>query len=325
MNGKDYQEIINKFGNAKILVVGDVMLDAYVYGLAERLSVEAPVPIVLEQSRRYFLGGAGNVAANIASLGGKVTLVGITGNDEEAETIKKICKKLGIDCRLFSQPGKPTILKTRFLATHHQLLRVDRESDIPLSQKVFSQVQVFLKNGKNYDAVVLSDYSKGCISKEIVGTLRNRFGQQKLIAGIKPQNSLAYKKVGVITLNQSEGKALTGISADTDERATKAAKKLSDMFSSSVLLTRGPNGITMYDKKSGTIFHSPAHALQVFDVTGAGDTVLAAFSLAYSLGAGMQNSADIANHAAGIVVQREGTATVKPNELVSELKRTKGL
>ncbi len=319
----DLKEFVNKFKGKKILVYGDVMLDLYIRGDVERISPEAPVPVIMERSREYVLGGAGNVAANAASLGGKVVLVGVVGADAEAKIIRDMCRALGIEARLVAEEGRPTAVKARAVAKRHQLLRMDRESTAKISKATQEKIFEVLKQIKNVDCAVISDYTKGCITPKIIEFIKKHFGNHNVIAGMKPLGAVLFKNVEAVALNLKEGYVLTGISADSDRTAARAVEKLAEIFKSSVVLTRGEYGITTFDKKSGTISHIPTRAVRVYDVTGAGDTVLAALALMRSSGATLAEAAELANYAAGIVVGMEGTTAIPLGELKEVLSKHK--
>ncbi|MEK7507727.1 MAG: PfkB family carbohydrate kinase [Patescibacteria group bacterium] len=306
---------IDKFKNKKILVYGDVMLDLYIRGDVERISPEAPVPVIVERSREYVLGGAGNVAANIASLGGVVTLVGVVGNDAEGKIIHDVCAKFRIDARLIVERGRPTAVKARAVAKRHQLLRIDRERAGAVSKAAEEKIISRLKGLKNIDAVVVSDYAKGCVVPSIIAFIKKYFWNRKIIAGIKPAGAALYENVETVVLNLKEGNAIIGMFGDSDAVAADVVSKLSEMLKSSVVLTRGEYGITALDNKSGKISHIPTRAVEVYDVTGAGDTVLASLALMCASGAPLSLAAEIANHAAGVVVGLEGTATLTSKTL----------
>ncbi len=303
-------KLIENFKSERILVVGDVLLDIYIRGEVERISPEAPVPVVLEKERIYALGGAGNVAANAAALGGKVTLVAICGNDPEGKIVRRLCAARKISGKFVSEHGRPTSLKTRPIARRHQLLRIDREISSDISGPTETKLISLIARLGDFDYVIAQDYSKGCLTPRVMEFLKSHFGRKKIIIGVKPGRTDAYHGVFVIVLNLKEAHALTGIRADSDATAAKAAKILSGRFASSVVLTRGERGITTCDKLTRRTRHIPTRALHVYDVTGAGDTVLATLTLMLGTGAKLDEAADVANHAAGIVVGVEGTATV---------------
>jgi len=320
MNATAWQGIIRNFPKGRIVVIGDVMLDAYTHGVAERLSVEAPVPIIIEQSKRYVLGGAGNVANNIAALGGKVILCGVVGNDVEGRIVKKLCKAAGITPRLVIDSSRPTTQKHRVISSHHQVVRLDKESAHPLSDKLAARLIRGLRGIKNAGLVIFSDYAKGVVGTKVMSFAKKHFGAKKIIADFKPSQAALYKSVRVLLPNIKETHGLIGIEAVTNNAAEKAAKELARRFSASVVLKRGEHGMTILDLAHRKIFHIPALEKEVFDVTGAGDTVIAVFGLALVAGADILTAARIANSAASIVVGLEGTATVTPDILSERLK-----
>lgn len=319
MKNETYISYINKFPNASILVYGDAMLDLYVNGRAERISPEAPVPVVLEESRQYFLGGAGNVAGNIASLGGKAALLGAVGFDEESVIIGNLCAKKGIEDYLVRDRKRVTPRKTRILSGHHQLIRVDREISAPISSDAEKKIIKKIKGLPNFDFVIISDYAKGSVTEGAVKALKNKFGSAKIIVNIKPLTRLAfYKNVYAVTLNAKEAYHITQVDTGTSSGAAEAARILSGKFQSSVILTRGEQGMCAYDRSRKKSAHINSSAVQVFDVTGAGDTVIAAFALASSGGASITMAAEIANKAAAISVSRRGTYAPEFKELVAQ-------
>ncbi len=319
-----YQEIVEKFKATKVLVFGDIMLDLYIRGDAERISPEAPVPIVFERSREYSLGGAGNVAANIAALGGKVTLLGIIGSDNEGKMIQKVCGQSGIATRFIRSPKRPTILKMRVVSGSHQLSRVDREHIGAITKDIEKRVARVVENIGDQDMVVVSDYAKGFVTKAVIAALKKRFGAGKIVANIKPTAYYRlfkgidinfYRGIRVMTMNANEGAFYTGVDTASDKGAANASRLLSKKLGSSVVLTRGARGLTAHDRNLRKSFHVANRALKVFDVTGAGDTVVSAFALMLGAGAPVFRAAELANYAGGIVVGRQGTATVQPTDL----------
>lgn len=323
-----YQEIIKKFRATKVLVFGDVMLDLYIQGDVERISPEAPVPIVLERSREYSLGGAGNVAANIAALGGRVTLMGNIGNDNEEDFVRGLCRRSGIVPRFLHESKRPTSVKMRAVSGQHMLLRIDREKIGAISKDTEKKAARMVKNLPDQDLVLISDYAKGFVTKTAARVLKKRFGGKKIIANIKPMpiaqvGAFAFKGIDIglfkgintITMNANEGRFYTGVDTSTDKGAANASRLLSKRLNASVVLTRGSHGLTAYDNKLKKAIHVANRALHVFDVTGAGDTVVA--TLAFMLGSGesLFKAAEVANHAGGIVVGRRGTAAVLPSDL----------
>ncbi|MBI2033717.1 MAG: bifunctional hydroxymethylpyrimidine kinase/phosphomethylpyrimidine kinase [Candidatus Liptonbacteria bacterium] len=323
-----YQEIVKKFKTTKILVFGDVMLDLYIQGDVERISPEAPVPIVLERSREYSLGGAGNVAANIAALGGRVTLMGNVGNDSEEDFVRGLCRRSAIVPRFLHEPKRPTSTKVRTVSGQHLLLRIDREKIGEISKVTEKKAVRLLGNLHGQDLVVISDYAKGFVTEAAIRAIKKRFAGKKIVANIKPMpiaqmGTLAFKGIDIglfkgintITMNANEGRFFAGVDTSTDKGAANAARRLSKRLNASVVLTRGSNGLTAYDNKLSKAAHVVNRPLHVFDVTGAGDTVVAVLALMLGAGVPLFKAAEVANHAGGIVVGRRGTAVVQPSDL----------
>lgn len=320
------QEIIKKFKTTKVLVFGDVMLDLYIRGDVERVSPEAPVPIVIERSREYSLGGAGNVAANIATLGGRVSLVSNVGKDSDGSSIRKLCQSSHIIAHFTEEPERQTSVKIRAVSGQHMLLRIDREKIGAISKDTEKKVSRMVKNLGKQDLVVISDYAKGFITKNTTRFLKRYFGAKKIIANIKPMPIVQvglfkgidiglYSDINTITMNANEGRFFTGIDTSTDKGAAEASYFLSNQLRASVVLTRGGHGLTVYDYNLKKSIHIANRALHVFDVTGAGDTVVATLALMLGSGASLFKAAEVANHAGGIVVGRRGTAVVEPSDL----------
>ncbi len=312
---------IDQFPKKSILVAGDVMLDLYIRGEVERISPEAPVLVVLETSRQMALGGAANVANNIKSLGGKVSLLGVTGKDSEREMIKKACRSSKINFHLVTDPGRMTTTKTRALARHHHLLRIDRENKISLSPAVEKKVISEIKNLPNHDLVVISDYNKGFLTKNIVQALEKRFGKNKIIANFKPANSYLFKNILALTHNLKEAKEITNLTATDNKSAEKVVVALAKNFSSSIILTRGDQGMTIWDDNG--VHHVPARAAKVMDVTGASDTVISVSALMLACKSSLLEAAKLANYAAGLVVGLEGTATISNDYLKKNILNEK--
>ena len=316
MKNRDYKQFIDKFLQVKVLVVGDTMLDLYITGRVERISPEAPVPVVLEESRKYFLGGAGNVAANVASLGGKVTLVSAVGKDAEGKLLEDICRKQKITPHFIKEAGRPTTHKTRAISGHHQLLRIDREETKDLSKKTEKSLVKLIKNLDDHNIVIISDYAKGSLTEPVVNAVKYRFGSKKIIVNIKPPaKAPLYRGVYAVTLNAREARDLSSIDTLSDAGATRAAKYLSHYFRSGVVLTRGDRGMLVYDKKSRTGSKISSNALQVFDVTGAGDTVIATLAMMLGAKSSLPDAAYVSSVSAGVVVGVKGTAAIKISDL----------
>lgn len=314
---------MKKFRQKRILVIGDLILDHYVYGMVARISPEAPVPIVDVTSDEHKLGGAANVAHNIVSLGGQATTVGVVGKDPASEVLEELLRERGIDF-IAIEDKRPTTVKTRVIAHSQQVVRFDHEEKKKLSGKVLKGlVEYILKAVPEHDAVVLSDYKKGVVTPEVIKAVLKASGSEKLVA-VDPKvgHFPLYKGVSVITPNvmeASQGSAVEIRDEKTLLRAGRALiKKLGVM---AVLLTRGEEGMSLFQEDG--VIHIPTMARKVYDVTGAGDTVIAAFALAYAAGASLQDSAVFANHAAGVVVGEVGTAVATPASVRQSIKAAK--
>lgn len=314
----DVKDLIAKFTQKKVLVIGDIMLDEYISGSADRVSPEAPIPVLLQKSVSHVLGGAGNVAANAASLGAKVTLIGVVGKDIRAKTLAQLTKKSMIKSILIPD-ARPTTTKIRFVAGHHQLVRIDIEESHHLSAATEAAVCKAIESQKDFDAVLVSDYAKGAVTKKIMNLLKKKFGAKKITADMKPSQMSLYAGVNAITPNIKEVAEMTGIHAANDALATKAAKMLSQKLGVSVLLTRGPDGVTLCQKKGASCIHFRSRELSVKDVTGAGDTLIAVYALMSASGASVEESVEVANTAAGIVVGVGGTHALSHKTLSDQL------
>ena len=302
--------------HADILVVGDVMLDRYVYGDAGRISPEAPVPVVKVDRVEERPGGAANVAANIRSLGVGVKLAGITGNDAEAVVLKNALSELGVACCFFHQSGTPTITKLRVLSQNQQLLRMDYEANITPAEAALLE-QVYADQIRGATLVILSDYAKGSLAR--VESFISLAAEYKLPVIIDPKGAdfSRYKNATVLTPNYGEFETVVGRclnEADVDAKGIALCESLS---LDALLITRGERGMTFLDKTNNEIIRLPAEAHEVFDVTGAGDTVIATFSAAIASGYAYRDAVCLANAAAGIAVEKLGAATVSLSELNS--------
>ena len=318
------KQLISKFSGAKILVIGDLILDEFIWGKVERISPEAPVPVVWVESESFMPGGASNVANNIAALSGKVYLSGIIGNDKSADILTAELKKRGIDLGGVIVDGeRPTTLKTRIIAHHQQVVRVDRERIMPIEDNLCDQILSFVRQKiDDIDALVIEDYGKGLITARLLTEIIPLAKRHKKVITVDPKidHFSYYKGITSITPNRQEAEGISGIRIKTDADIDRAGKKiLKELESESVLLTLGEDGMQLFTK-DGRITHIPTLAQEVFDVSGAGDTVIAAFTLALSCGAKMSEAAHIANYAAGIVVGKVGVAAVTKEELLERIK-----
>jgi len=307
----------------RVLVIGDVMADHYVWGKVERISPEAPIPVVHVDKEEVKPGGAANVACNIAALGGRAVLAGVIGSDAMGETLRNLLRDRGIDpSGLVKDPERPTIQKSRVLASHQQVVRVDRERREPLSataQEAF--LQACLRQVEHCDAVLFSDYAKGALSAPLAAAViqKARSLGKVIAADPKPANLGWFAKSTVVTPNQGEASAASGIKI-TDQASAEASAQalLERLKSDAVLITRGEHGMSLLQAQGG-FTHIPTRAQEVFDVTGAGDTVIATLTLALAAGMPLPEACALSNAAAGIVVGELGVAVVTPAELNAAL------
>ncbi len=313
----DYKRIIKSLKGKKILVIGDLILDHYIWGRVDRISPEAPVPIVEVSRESSHLGGAANVARNIVSLGGEASVIGIIGLDRAGERLVSMLETEGIPCGGIFETGRPTTIKTRVIAHNQQVVRFDREDSSYVEGKVFKGIGDYVVSVLGgFDAVVISDYKKGMITGELVELIARYAQKRHLFVAVDPKvgHFDFYRGVSLITPNLTEASRGSGIDITDDSTLRKAGRKLlRDLRLDAVLVTRGEDGMSLFMRDRAV--HIPTVAQKVFDVTGAGDTVIAAFTLAHAAGASMEEAAEISNHAAGVVVGEVGTAVATPDQI----------
>jgi D-glycero-beta-D-manno-heptose-7-phosphate kinase len=318
-NGIDmnYSKILNSFKKKRILIIGDIILDRYIWGKVSRISPEAPVPVVEVTDEDFLLGGATNVAHNIVSLGGRATIIGLAGNDRGGDILRKMLddNKIRYDGVVWT--SRPTTMKTRVIAHSQQVVRFDREDKNRVEGKTLSHILGYLKeNLLNHDAVIISDYRKGVISSELVSEVAGLARPKNIFISVDPKvgHFHCYKHVSLITPNVQEASAASGIEIRDEKSLINAGRTLlRKILCDAVLITRGEHGMSLFRKEK--VIHIPTVAKNVYDVTGAGDTVIAVFTLAHASGASLEEAAIIANHAAGIVVGEIGTAVITPEQL----------
>ncbi len=313
-------EIVESFPQAKVLVVGDFVLDEYVWGSVSRISPEAPVPVVNVKKETFLPGGSLNVANNIRTLGGGVYPCGILGRDLEGRMLFRRMRSMGIERGgIILDPSRPTTIKTRVIAHSQQVVRVDYEKLEPISRRDAQKIMQFIrKKIREIDAVVVEDYGKGVIEPLLLKPLLQLAKKYKkpVIVDPKEKHFELYKGVTAITPNRSQaagafGGGSNGKTRDLEEVGRELLKKLN---SQAVLITLGEEGMALFEKNRPTT-RIPTMAREVFDVSGAGDTVIAVFALGIAVGASLKEAAVLSNAAAGIVVGKLGTATVEPWEL----------
>ncbi|MGO9997807.1 MAG: D-glycero-beta-D-manno-heptose-7-phosphate kinase [Acetobacteraceae bacterium] len=315
-------QLVRRFGDARVLVLGDVMLDRYVSGSASRLSPEAPIPVLRPTARRATVGGAANVALNVATLGGQVALVGVIGDDAEGAELAQLLESSGIVPHLVTAAGRPTTAKTRFMVGAHQLLRLDEETAAAIDESIAERVvQRFSYALGTANVVVLSDYAKGVLSDSVLRAVlaQCQSSDCMVIADPKRMDFASYRGATVLTPNEYEVRQATRIEADDDSEADRAGRRaLDDTGCAAVLVTRSAKGLTLV-RRDEPPMHLPTRAREVADVSGAGDTLVAALAVALGAGAALPEAAMLANITAGIAVGKPGTATVSRNELLGVL------
>ena len=324
----DFNKIKNKvenFKNAKVLVVGDLILDEFLWGDVSRISPEAPVPVVWVKKESYMPGGASNVANNLSSLGAKVYLVGVIGDDERGAILKGELEQKGVDTAgIVTDDSRPTILKTRVVAQHQQVVRIDKERVDPLSAGVVAKLVRYIESIiKDVDAVIIEDYGKGVITSALLSKVIPAAKRHNKIISVDPkeENFKYYRGISVITPNNHEASKAVGFKIKDNETLVKAGAALLKKLNCKIaLITLGENGMAVFQKNK-PMKQIPTVAQEVFDVSGAGDTVIASYTLSLASGADPIMAAHIANCAAGIVVGKIGIAVVTQNELLYGIKR----
>ncbi len=300
------------FSRVRVLTVGDVMLDRYWFGDVQRISPEAPVPVVRVKRTDERLGGAANVARNLAELGARTTLIGVIGDDEPGQRLQQMSEALGIQTCLTRDPSVPTTIKLRIIGRQQQLLRVDFEQP-PESYVLAQKFELFGSQLHDHDVIILSDYGKGGLAQvEHLIKLAKEAGKT-VIADPKGDDYERYRGVTVLTPNRSELREVVGTwkdEADLERRAQELRRSLDVQY---LLLTRSEDGMSLFSEDA--TFHVPAQAREVYDVSGAGDTVVAVLACALGAGQSVNTSVTLANRAGGIVVGKLGTAAVTPAEL----------
>lgn len=317
-------DVIERFKNVSVLVIGDLMLDRYWFGRATRISPEAPVPVVLLGTESFVPGGAGNVAANIAGLGARVFLAGAVGEDESGRNLRSELKARGIpDSCLVASDKRQTITKTRVLVKNQQIARIDDETDLPLPAELQEELLGHISSVlPGSDAVVLSDYAKGCLTEDLVQMViqKARALDKPVLVDPKGRDMSKYAGATILTPNLVEALHSAGIDGVDEAMARTAAERiLATVDLSALLITLGEHGMDLFEPPNEPA-HFPSMARQVFDVTGAGDTVMAILSASIAAGASLQAGIRLANIGAGISVEKVGTSIVNPDELRSFIR-----
>jgi D-beta-D-heptose 7-phosphate kinase / D-beta-D-heptose 1-phosphate adenosyltransferase len=323
MQASNLLTLLNSFHTARVIVLGDVMLDRFVYGSVERISPEAPIPVVNVERVLDMPGGAANVARNIAALGARATLLGVVGDDQSATDLRtQLAACPTIDPQLITDASRPTSMKTRYVADGQQVMRADRESRAPLSAAVERQLlEAFAASLSDAHVIVLSDYAKGVLSDSVTRAAIDaaRTAGKIVIVDPKSKNVARYRGATMLTPNRLELQQACGQECLTDADVVAGARLILDQnVCDYLVVTRGKDGMSVIGADNLTV-HLPTTARQVFDVSGAGDTVVAAIALGLAAGADIVPAASLANAAAGIVVGKRGTATVTTGELLTVL------
>ncbi|HET9533175.1 MAG TPA: D-glycero-beta-D-manno-heptose-7-phosphate kinase [Blastocatellia bacterium] len=316
-------KITGSFASKRIVVLGDVMLDEFVWGRVRRISPEAPVPVVEVERQTLALGGAGNVVSNLVAMGATAVPIGIAGDDVDAERLRSAFASLGVRTDgLVTDSSRPTTLKTRIIAHNQQVVRADRENRSPVASAVEDRVvDMFCREIAEADAVVVSDYSKGLLTPGLLARTLRQARERGLTVCLDPKTRsfTHYQPVTVITPNNQEAAGAAGITIEDEDSLIEAGRRiLGSIDCRAVLVTRGEEGMTLF-ADGGVVTHIPTVAREVYDVTGAGDTVIATLALALATGADLAEAAVLANHAAGVVVGKVGTATVTRDELMETI------
>jgi D-beta-D-heptose 7-phosphate kinase/D-beta-D-heptose 1-phosphate adenosyltransferase len=310
-------DIVSRFKDKRILVLGDVMMDKYIWGDVSRISPEAPIPVVVAKNDTSCLGGAGNVGYNLQKLGAYPILTGIVGDDKDGEWIREnVTDSRGI----LINAKRPTTVKTRIIAHHQHVVRVDLEEKEPISPDLRAKIFRFIQEEK-FDALIISDYNKGIVTEPLLQQVLSFTEQKNLPVCVDPkvEHFYYFSPVTLITPNHFEAESVVHHSCRNNKEVEKAGEAiLSKISTKYLILKRGEQGLSVFERGK-KVLHVPTLAQEVYDVTGAGDTVIAVSSLALLAGASIQEAALLANLAAGIVVGKLGTATLTSEELIAAL------
>jgi rfaE bifunctional protein kinase chain/domain len=319
INRLNLQKAIEKFSSANVLVIGDIIVDHFIWGTVSRISPEAPVPVVNVTDESLLLGGSANVLHNLYDLGARATLCGVIGDDLMGHHLLQLLQQMDSPTAgVIKTHDRPTTKKTRIVAQSQQVVRVDREKTSPLPVEILDALCSFIEaNIASFDAVIISDYCKGVVCARLMDHLRRLVSRHHvpMIVDPKPIHAALFKGATIITPNHREAEKMSGVTICDDESLFQAAAALLQRLdSTAVLITRGEAGMTLLEKEK-PIFTIPTVAKEIYDVTGAGDTVIASLALGLACGLSFAEAATLANFAAGIVVAKIGTATASAKEL----------
>jgi rfaE bifunctional protein kinase chain/domain len=319
-----FERIFSQWGGHRILIVGDVMLDEYLWGNVSRISPEAPVPVVEIAGESVKLGGAANVALNVKTLGDKPILVGITGEDGNRNKMISALSDAQISAEgILTDGSRMTTIKTRVVANHQQVVRADRESTDEISESITGQILRLVEGKiKDIQGIIISDYGKGVITSALLSGLIGLSRAHGIFVAVDPKDThfMNYQRVSLITPNHHEAGFVYGKRIRNDAILEEVGWGLLERLKATALLiTRGEKGMSLFEEDR-TLTHLPTRAKKVYDVTGAGDTVISAFTCAIAANANYREAALISNHAAGLVVGEVGTAQVTKAELMNDLE-----
>ena len=315
-------EILGAFADRRVVVLGDVMLDEFVWGDVTRISPEAPVPVVEIRRESVHLGGAANVLANLTALGAKGAVIGVTGDDSAGEKLRgalRACNPEQSDDHLLRDRSRPSTVKTRIIAHSQLVVRADRENRRAINGAVEDGIiQVVKRALERADALVISDYDKGVVTQRILQEiLPLAYGRMPVLVDPKIRNFNSYRPATLVTPNHHEALRMANLEEDSDEGLHQAGRAIKERLScDAVLITRGDRGMILLDGRQEPVYVETT-AREVYDVTGAGDTVIGTLAAALAAGASILEAAHLANHAAGIVVGKVGTATATRDELLA--------
>jgi len=314
--------IVETFASRRLAVIGDSMVDRFLWGKVDRISPEAPVPVVKLERETRKLGGAANVAANIRALGAEVVLFGLNGKDEAGVWMNELLAEHGIDAGgMVETEDRPTTIKTRIIAHSQQVVRTDREDDSPVADVFVQQLLSRLEALGPFDGYVLSDYGKGVLTDEALlkCIATAQCAGSPIIVDPKKGDYSQYRGVTSLTPNQKEAEQACALTISDETSLTRAGNALLDRTEAdAVLITRGEHGMALFEK-GGEQHHLPTEASHVYDVTGAGDTVIAVYTTALAAGVNFSDAASMANHAAGVAVRELGTVAVTAHQLIEAL------
>jgi rfaE bifunctional protein kinase chain/domain len=319
----------SRFREARVLVVGDLIVDEFVWGKVDRISPEAPVPVVRVTDKSLRWGGAANVANNLRAMGAKVSVAGVVGADEPGRWLLRDARRKGVQTSGIQQDStRPSTIKTRIIAHNQQVVRIDREQVGPLSEERGEQIRLFLRQqSSSVDAIIVSDYGKGVVDEPLMEEIREAIRRKGIIACVDPKVSpfTLYREVTAVTPNHREAVRAAGVEMGSPFSLEEVGQSLlRDLRCRMLLITRGEEGMSLF-LDGGVHVQIPTVAREVYDVTGAGDTVISVFTLGLCAGAPPAEAAVLANLAAGIVVGEVGTATVGLRRFMRILKRAEGV